>query len=263
MDLSIVLDDWSYDDKNESNNIRKIVGVDGLVKLQIRLRCGAVQWELEDRPDGQRPYGLCSVLEYCESLLNKYLRLAAKNGKLKFELDTGLVKDLEEEMFDYYKRCLALFKIRDYRHAVQDAAHNLSILELIRQYAKDKAGAFRYDHYRPRFLLDSARAQALLHLDEGLAQPAIEALSHGVCEIEGFHREYDMEDKIPDNKERKILIDLRRSVREKYNVPLTDEELLYSLQAEQKVAIDEEDYEMAARLRDKIKSLKQKVERKD
>ena len=44
---------------------------------------------------------------------------------------------------------------------------------------------------------------------------------------------------------------------------LTDEELLYSLQAEQKVAIHEEDYEMAARLRDKINSLKQKVERKD
>jgi protein-arginine kinase activator protein McsA len=38
-------------------------------------------------------------------------------------------------------------------------------------------------------------------------------------------------------------------------VPLNDEELLHSLRVEQEIAIRRENYEMAARLRDKIKAL--------
>ena len=47
MDLAVVVDDWAYDEDDEAKNIRKIVGVDGRVKLQIRLRDGLIQWELD------------------------------------------------------------------------------------------------------------------------------------------------------------------------------------------------------------------------
>jgi protein-arginine kinase activator protein McsA len=41
-------------------------------------------------------------------------------------------------------------------------------------------------------------------------------------------------------------------------VPLNDEELLHSLKVEQEIAIRRENYEMAARLRDKINSVRQR-----
>ena len=81
--------------------------------------------------------------------------------------------------------------------------------------------------------------------------------------IESFYTEYDMHEDLSDSAERQIIVDLRRSLREKHNVPLNDEELLHSLMVEQEIAIRRENYEMAARLRDKIHLLQQRAGRSD
>jgi excinuclease UvrABC nuclease subunit len=96
----------------------------------------------------------------------------------------------------------------------------------------------------------------LLHLQAGNVRGAVDALSRGVQDIERFHVDYETEDQIADSTERQILVDLRRSLRERHNVPLNDEELMHSLEVEQEIAIRRENYEMAARLRDKINALR-------
>jgi excinuclease UvrABC helicase subunit UvrB len=113
-----------------------------------------------------------------------------------------------------------------------------------------------YDRYRPSLLLDRSRAEMLLNLQAGDVRQALDALNRGIRDVEAFYAEYEMQEELGDSTERQVLVDLRRSLREKHNVPLNDDELLHSLRVEQEIAIRRENYEMAARLRDKINSLR-------
>lgn len=252
MDLSIITGDWPYDEEEESRNVRKIVGVDGRMKIQLRIRSGLIQWEIEGRPDGRKPHGFPSILDYCVDLLARQPSLSDLPERLPGELDANLAAELADELFDYYRRSRALFNLGDYRRALDDALHNLEILELICESCLDQATVFNYDRYRPALLVDRARAQMLIHLQDGDARKALDALSRGIRDMEVFHVQYGLEDERWDSPERQILVDLRRSLREKHNVPLNDQELLHSLEVEQEIAIQRENYEMAARLRDKI-----------
>jgi len=229
MDLSIVIGDWPYDAAEDANNVRKVVGADGALKVQLRIRNGLIQWEMTGRPDGQDPHGFPSVLDYLE-------------------------------MFDYSRRGRALFLLGDYRRALGDAMHNLRILRLVRAHCDDPATVYNYDRYRPNLLLDRSRAEMLLHLQASDVRTALDALSRGMRDIEAFYAEYEMPDKLADSSERQILVDLRRSLREKHSVPLNDQELLHSLRVEQEIAIRRENYEMAARLRDKIDLLQHRTD---
>ena len=61
-DISFLVQGWDYD-PNEVT-VRKITGLDGREKIQMRLDLGILQMETEGRPDGRRPFGRESLLEY-------------------------------------------------------------------------------------------------------------------------------------------------------------------------------------------------------
>jgi len=69
-DISPVLRGWDYEPGTIS--VRKITGLDGRPKLQMRLDLGLLQMELSGRPDGLRPHGHESLLDYFESLLQAH-----------------------------------------------------------------------------------------------------------------------------------------------------------------------------------------------
>src|SRR5690242_18090365 len=66
-DISQVLRGWAYEPG--VINVRKIHGTDGAPKLQMRLDLGLLQMEMNGRPDGVRPHGCESLLEYFEKQL--------------------------------------------------------------------------------------------------------------------------------------------------------------------------------------------------
>ena len=254
MDLSVITRDWPYDEYNEANNVRKIVGLDGETKLQVRLRNGLTQWAIEARPDGQTAYGFPTMLAYCRHVIEE--RVA--DGEEDVYLEPRMVDELGEELFDYCRRCRALFLFGDYRRALDDVSHGLAIVGFLRNYTRDPAVSFSYDQYRTSLLANRAQTEMLRHVRADEPRDALDALNRGIAEIESYYYEYEMNDEIEDCGERQLLIDLRRSLREKHNVPLSSEELLKSLQTEQEIAIRKENYEMAARLRDKISKLQQR-----
>ena len=259
MDLAIIIDGWPFDEEEEANNIRRIVGVDGLMKLQIRLRDGVIQWELDGRPDGRRPHDCESVLDYCRKLVEHRQRRGGGDDTVSSCLDRPeLLEQLEAELLSYTRRRLALFKTSDYPRALRDARHGLAILDVVRQHAGEGAAAFQFDRHRPRLIADKARAEALSKVQDGELEQAVQALNSGILAVEEFLCEYGLAAETGRSRERTMLIEMRRSLRERYNIPITDEELLHTLKAEQQVAIEQEDFEMAARLRDKINSLLQK-----
>src|SRR5437764_8130492 len=69
-DISAVLKGWDYE--SGTINVRKVAGLDGVPKLQMRLDLGLLQMELTGRPDGQRPHGCESLLDYYEGLLREH-----------------------------------------------------------------------------------------------------------------------------------------------------------------------------------------------
>lgn len=261
MDLSIIIGDWPYDPDEDANNVRKVVGLDGAMKVQLRIRGGLIQWEVEGRPDGRHPHDFPSVLDYCAHLLRE--AASSGNSKATPSLTRQQAEELSEEMSDYYRRGRAMFLLGDYRRALADAVHNLRAADMVREACTDAATVYKCDRYRPGLLLDRARAAMLLDLQGGDVRAALDALNRGIRAIESFYTEYDMHEDLSDSAERQIIVDLRRSLREKHNVPLNDEELLHSLMVEQEIAIRRENYEMAARLRDKIHLLQQRAGRSD
>ena len=258
MDLSIITDDWPHDPEEETQNIRKIVGVDGRLKMQIRLSNGVIQWEVEGRPDGEEPYGYESVLDYCQNLAEIHASLEGDDGE-GFELDEAMVEELGDELLSFTRRRQAFMLMRDYEHAMRDAAHGLEILEMIRQYCTKPSALLRYERRRPELVADRSRSQALLEVQKGRFKMALLALTEGIRGIERFFRRLGLGAEVRNCDERQDLIDFRRSLRERYHVPLTDGELLQSLRAEQQLAIQQEDYEMAGRLRDKITLLRARM----
>ncbi len=255
MDLSVILDGWTYDEEDDSRNVRKVVGVDGKMKIQVRIRSGLMQWEMEGRPDGRKPFGRATMLDYCRDFVTRPARDRRKESR---SLTQELEGELVVEVLDFHRRCRALFHLGDYARALDDAMHCLDTLDLIRDHCFD-GSMFSYDRYRPALLVDRARAQMLLCIQNNDMRMAIDALSRGIADIECFYTDYEMDEHLPDCSERQVLVDLRRSLRERHNIPLNDAELLQSLRTEQEIAISKENYEMAARLRDKIKLLKQRI----
>jgi hypothetical protein len=260
MDLSIIIGDWPYDDENEAANVRRVVGVDGRKKVQLRIQGGLIQWEVDGRPDGRRPYGCGSILEHCRNLLDGGRSGSpAPDGDRAFSSD--MVTELVDELFEYCRRSRALFLAGDYARSLRDSVHSLEILRAVRENGPRAGLTFRYDRYRPGLLVDRARAEMLCHVRAGDMAKALRALTRGIKEVERFYADYDMQDQIGDSSERQVLVDLRRSLREKYNVPLDDQELLYALKVEQEIAVRTENYEMAARLRDKIDLVRHRIGR--
>ena len=70
VDLQSALQGWPYEP--EKISVRKILGADGSVRIQMRVELGILQMEAEGRPDGSRPYG-------CESLLAYYQKRQARH----------------------------------------------------------------------------------------------------------------------------------------------------------------------------------------
>src|ERR1700748_603465 len=62
LDLNTILKDWPYE--SGTVKVRKITGLDGREKLQLRVDLGVLQMEITGRPDGLRPHNCEALLEY-------------------------------------------------------------------------------------------------------------------------------------------------------------------------------------------------------
>src|SRR5947208_4557655 len=120
LDLNSILKDWPHE--SGSIKVRKIAGLDGREKLQLRVDLGLLQMELTGRPDGRRPHGCESLLDYVEKQLGDHTR---KHGtELGFQVSSSDCRSLREEAVMYYQRYLSLFVLEDFAAVVRDTARN-------------------------------------------------------------------------------------------------------------------------------------------
>lgn len=239
-DISPILQGWEY--KADEVSVRKIVGLDGKPKIQMRLPMGLIQMELDGRPDGLRPEGHQSYLDYYEARR----QLSPED----FSLDPDDCAHLRDEAIMYYQRYLSLFNLSDYQAVIRDTERNLRALDFVKSFADDSGDRLSLEQYRPYVLMMYTRARAHYHLERQLRGRALEDVRDGIAKIEQFFRELGREELVERSPELTMLRQLETEIKE--HVP---EAKLEDLRQAMQKAVVAEDYERAAQIRDEIRRL--------
>jgi UvrB/uvrC motif len=242
-DITPLLKGWDYEPG--TINVRKVSGDDGQPKLQMRLDLGLLQMELTGRPDGLRPHGYESLLDYYESQLREH---ESRNGtELGFHLTGQQCQSLREEAVMYYHRYLSLFVLEDFPGVVRDTDRNLRLLDLCGRYAVDEQDRLVLEQYRPYITMMNTRAAASIVFREKRYTDALKVVKQGIADIRDFFERFGQLKALNHSNEVRVLKRFAREIKRKMPV-----DPLARLKSELDKAIHAERYEEAAKLRDEI-----------
>ena len=246
-DITPVLKGWDYEPG--TINVRKVSGSDGSPKLQLRLDLGLLQMELTGRPDGRRPHGHESLLDYFEKKLNDHI--ARAGGDSGFHLSGAQCQSLREEAAMYYHRYLSLFVLEEFPGVVRDTDRNLRVLDLCRKFGQSEADRVVMEQYRPYITMMNSRAKASILVSLEKFPEALQAVRDGLRSIKRFFRRFGQAEAYRHANEVQVLKRFARDIKKKLPV-----DPMVLLQKKLDKAVATERYEDAAKLRDEIEVLK-------
>lgn len=254
-DLNSIVKNWSAEPGGI--RVRKIRGGDGRDFIQLRVDLGVLQLEVEGRPDGERPYG-------CESMLAWLYERAAETQE-DLVLGEEEMEAVSRELMQYYRRRICLMALaeqakidgdlveadRNYRRAVDDADHNMELLDVIEARVDDDDFVEEHVQYRPFIAMHRSTCLAERALLAGDGELAIEMLKAGMREIEASvdedAEEIDTGEEIVDVSSLTEALKMQeRRIRKEHAVEMTLPERLAE-------AVAREDYERAAELQEELK----------
>lgn len=243
-DIGGLLVEWPLEDPP----VRLIQGDDSRPKLQRRLALGILQLELEGRPDGRKPFGDPSYYDH-------FLRRADQEAE-SFYLTSGDCQLLASEALLYFQRRMCFFDLGEFERAAQDAQRNLDVFSFARKHALDEEDAWMLDQYRGFVLSHKARAQAMGAIKNEDFQTALSVVDEAVHGIQDFLEEYAIDEEMAAGDELRQLKRLREQLTGRREEPRAQADLAEILQEQLRLAIQNEQYERAAALRDRITSLR-------
>lgn len=244
LDLNALMRDWPHEPG--SIKVRKIIGLDGREKLQLRLDLGLLQMEMQGRPDGKRPHNVESLLVYHQRRATR----AEERGQ-DYELSPEQCAELQQEGIQYYHRYLSLFQINDFDGVIRDTQRNIDLFNFIAAHVEREDLVWSFQQFRPYVLMMNTRAKASILLGEGKFADALQEIESGRDAIVEFFQESQAPEMATRSSELAFLDEWLEEVRAKR--PLSKLEIM---QREMEMAIASESYERAAELRDAINSLK-------
>jgi UvrB/uvrC motif len=242
-DIGPLLAGWEFEP--DRIQVRIITTSTGSEKIQMRIDLGLMQMEMDGRPDGVQPDGFESLLELYEAKAAE-----AESAAESFKLDAADCSKLLREGLQYYHRYLAAFQLERFSIVARDTARNLRLFAFVHKHAASQRDRIEFDQYRPYVTLMHARASATESLNQGEHRTALAQIDHAIDAIRAFLTEYNQEDRQNECSELQFLLRWRREV--EHNRPLG---LAEQLEQQLKLAVELEDYEEAARLRDQIRRL--------
>ncbi len=235
-DIDSLLRSWEYHPGEVTARLVKTRS--GRQVLQMRIDMGVVQMETDLRPDGRRPNGAETYYDY---LVGEVIR----DGDA-FKLSREQCAEADREFVQFYQRRLCWLSLREYRRAARDADHGLAFMDFVREHAPDDEWMLSHEQYRPFVLFHRVQAAALAALEEQGPEEAIAEINAGLGRFRELFARYDAADQYADDELVKRLEEMRESVRRRYEIGRTlDEQLAEAVKAE--------DYELAARIRDRIR----------
>lgn len=251
-DISHILESWNY--KPGEVMVRRLRGKDGMDKVQLRVDLGLLQMNAKGRPDGKRPSGHPSLLALFKERLRRFL-LENEDLDEGFQLNSEDCGRLQLEILQFHHRYLCLLQLQDYDGAARDARHNLEIFEFAERYAETDDLAWSLKQFQPHVLMVLARARASQALADGNYDLAISHVEEGLSRLRNFYQSHErpeMQDSSGEIRSLETWLEKIRSDR-----PLTSRELLEKALND---AVENEDFERAAEMRDAINNLKTEKE---
>jgi hypothetical protein len=245
LDISHILKAWDY--KPDEMNVRRVMGDDNKEKLQMRLDLGLLQMEIDGRPDGTRPYGFGSLLDYHLEDLRRYKE--RRGGDAGWHLTAEEANKLRMEGLQFYHRYLSFFFLEDWVGVVRDTDRNLAMFDVLWQYGPEDE-KWSSEQYRPYVLMMNTRARVSLSLQERDFDLALKQLEGGIGAIEAFYEKHSRTEMIAESQEIQFLREWAEKVKQRK--PLTPREKLQRALDE---AVTEEAYERAAQIRDALREL--------
>ncbi|MFO0832991.1 MAG: UvrB/UvrC motif-containing protein [Phycisphaerales bacterium] len=289
-DISSLLKEWPY--QPGQVNARLIVGADNLPRVQVRLDLGVLQMFADGRPDGEHPFGFPSLLEYHEARVDGEVQQeevaegetpkdpppertedektidepdgpvaegpgtdnaeGAATDKPDVRLTTDECRALREEAAQYYQRYVACLALDEFQRVVRDTTRNLRVVELCAQHAESDHDRSVLEQFRPYILMLRARALASQAIKENELKAAVVALDEALDALKRHFTKLGSEKGFEQSSEVRMLRDMREALAPR--LPVSQKaELRQRLQR----AIETENYELAAILRDELKQLKE------
>ncbi len=246
VDLRQLLKSWPYDPEHDTRMTR---GDDGREILQVRTPLGVEQFELDGRPDGAQPHGLESALEFHLQRLEQ-ARVAGR--ETSFELSPRDCNELFTEGTLYYLRYVRLFQLRDWVRTIRDTSRNLRAFDLVHQYARREEDQQFLEKWRPYILRVNASAAIMLELEKKNYDRALRLANEAVQQIESLSEQEDETFQFERERSLTALRELADQIRK--NRPLSE---LEQLERQLQRAVERQEFERAAALRDRIRMLKQ------
>ena len=266
-DIFKILDGWDYDPSNVT--VRIVGGNDGRDKVQLRVDLGVLQMELDGRPDGKRPEGHASWLEYYEAQQEAFD--AAHPDSASYELGGEDCERLWQEAVQYYHRYLSFWHLKLFDLCIRDTQRNLRLFTFVRAHVADRQHVLQFDQWRPHVILMQTRATAVPLLEKDKYAEAVMVIDSAIEDVESFLDEYEQghhADKCVELMElKRWRIQVVTTMEEAADKSKQDSQdttkgsqdvrgahpLEEELRRKLKEAIDAEEFEKAARLRDEIR----------
>ncbi|HUA66355.1 MAG TPA: UvrB/UvrC motif-containing protein [Alphaproteobacteria bacterium] len=246
-DIRDLLGAWPYDPEND---VRIARGKDGREILQIRIPIGLEQLEMEGRPDGARPHQMESALDFYRQ---KLAQAEAAGTAGEFVLNEQDCAELIDEGTLYYFRYLRLFQLHRWADTVRDTSRNLGLFDFIRRYAMREEDREYLERWRPYLVRMNAAASALQHLEQGDARAALQIIQSGREKIEALEEMDDETFQVERERSLNALAELEKQIAQKQPVSPVER-----LQRQLRRAIERQEFERAAQLRDRIRELRAK-----
>lgn len=228
-DLGPFLEDWPHDPSRLNARLVEVGG--GRTVVQVRVELGILQMELEGRPDG----GVDRLAEV----------EAAIEADPDVRLNAEVVGGLRQEAVLVHQRYVALLALERYPDVIRDTARNLRVFDICRERAVEEDDRKVLEQFRPQVVATRARAEALICIKSDQVADARRILDEAVSEIRSR-----LEEGAVDPPECGMLLGMRDVLQPRLPVSQRHE-----LERRIRAAIEEENYELAAILRDELRQL--------
>lgn len=236
-DIDPILRRWAF--QPDMVRARMVRARDGRHVLQMRIDLGLLQMEIVGRPDGRRPHGHESYLEYL-------MEQAARSTGL-FVLSQSQCQEVDREFLQYHHRRLCWLALGEFRRAIADADHALGLLDFASEHSPDVQWLAFHEQSRPLVLFHRAQAAALYALEQRGPEAAAEEADRGLAQVQTAVALLSD----PPGPEETLMLEQLERLRTWLRENCQEERSLQERLAE---AIASEQYELAAQLRDQLRA---------
>jgi len=191
-----------------------------------------------------------SLFEHYRARLKKHVA-AHDSNDAQFKLNAEDCSRLQLEALQYHHRYVCLLQLEDYPAVIRDASRNLAVFDFVSKHAESEELAWSLQQFRPQLLMILTRARAAQALETDDYASAVREVEQGLEAIRAFFHEHARAEAAEASGEVLSLENWLEEIRARR--PLTPRERLERALHD---AINSEDYERAAQVRDALRNLK-------